>query len=453
MSYGIEEVKAWLDDLCNILGLQNPHRLQSQYEEGLFPTLLSYSKVNQPRGEALPAIEKYQISAQSYINFPVNFYEIFRAGRSVPFLNLLSQALRFLTDNKISGLASKIALLKREKDYDTFESMAFELITAWRYCTSGEIKLLKFIPETPRQKTPDFFIIRNDGSETYCECKKLNRMSDDSVELRNQARELLNPAILEFRKNGISTVAEVQFFDDLKKFTPRRILKAWQMSLEDGATIIREGFSINAKYLPTYETSSPELFPSPKFLWNRYGFRERDEWYGLVNQSYFSRVHYTDKGEITRGAESTWIQGIEWDCAAKWKVSDEVLHQQKRRFQFKRVFEGLEQLKDKGINTTLHLCIETEHCIGDREKPILDLVERLRKNNRDSFGWLIINELYFDVSPKGYFDMIEHAHKINGPVATFDDPIVTNVFTSEFDSNGTTRIGGVLPPDIDKVNS
>jgi hypothetical protein len=84
---------------------------------------------------------------------------------------------------------------------------------------------------------------------------------------------------------------------------------------------------------------------------------------------------------------------------------------------------------------------------------MLDLFQRLEKNKRDFFGWLILNEVIFDVSPKGYFDLIEHAHMIRGPMAKRDKPPISGVFADDRDVN--KRLGefgvGLELPDIDET--
>ena len=61
------------------------------------------------------------------------------------------------------------------------------------------------------------------------------------------------------------------------------------------------------------------------------------------------------------------------------------------------------------------------------------------------------NETLLDVSPKGRFDLIEHAHMIQGPSATGPRPLVSGVFglPSTTPTTGEFGVGEDLP-DIDE---
>ena len=62
----------------------------------------------------------------------------------------------------------------------------------------------------------------------------------------------------------------------------------------------------------------------------------------------------------------------------------------------------------------------------------------------------MINETLFDVSPKGYFDFIEHAHMIRGPKAVGPRPLISGVFAPD-PTSATAEFGvGRQLPDIDE---
>ena len=78
------------------------------------------------------------------------------------------------------------------------------------------------------------------------------------------------------------------------------------------------------------------------------------------------------------------------------------------------------------------------------------LFNRLVSKQKNLFGWIVINESLCDISPKGYFDLVEHARFIRGPLAVGSSPLISGVFapnnlaaTNEFD------VGDELP-DIDE---
>lgn len=121
-----------------------------------------------------------------------------------------------------------------------------------------------------------------------------------------------------------------------------------------------------------------------------------------------------------------------------------------RRFAFDGVFKALEQLKDSGPNSTVHLWLESEYSIGGRRATLADLLGRIGAKARDIFGWIVINETLFDISPKGRFDMIQHAHFIRGPSATTKEPRVYSVFTPDETRDDGAEFGvGKELPDID----
>lgn len=71
-----------------------------------------------------------------------------------------------------------------------------------------------------------------------------------------------------------------------------------------------------------------------------------------------------------------------------------------RRFAFDGAFKGLEQIKDRGINSSVHFWLETRYYAGSRKSTFMNLYKRLASKPRDA-GWLILNETRFDVSRKG----------------------------------------------------
>jgi hypothetical protein len=84
--------------------------------------------------------------------------------------------------------------------------------------------------------------------------------------------------------------------------------------------------------------------------------------------------------------------------------------------------------------------------LGHRHGELMHFFEKLRRNAKDFFSWLIFNETILEVSPKGRFDLIEHAHIIEGPSASTKRPFVTNIFTHGTGvESGPFGIGKELP--------
>ncbi len=148
---------------------------------------------------------------------------------------------------------------------------------------------------------------------------------------------------------------------------------------------------------------------------------------------------------------STWIKSVEWDAAIKWKIGAQDVIARYRRFGFDGLFEAIEQINSAGLNSTVHLWLETDHFIGGRREVLLDFFKRLSANAHRTIGWIVINETLLDISPKGRFDLIEHAHMIQGPTATTPHPLVTGVFglPGPMRTIGEFGVGHELP-DIDE---
>ena len=338
-------------------------------------------------------------------------------------------------------------------NYDAFEATLFEIVVAWRFLCSESVSHVEFIAETPSERTPDLLIVLDNNLETYCECKKLDRSSDFSIRLRNDVRDTLNPVISVLREKQESVVAELTFLSDPSDLSSSQITDACFSSLESGVVILEPGFHIKAKRLPPYESSSYKLFPSPDFYWGRYRYRERSEWFGIVDQVIGRTANHVSARRAKRHGISTWLDEVSWDVGIKWKIGCPELISKYRRFTFDLIFDGLNQINKKGFESILHIWLESQYCLGGRRASMLDLFQRLEKNKRDFFGWLILNEVIFDVSPKGYFDLIEHAHMIRGPMAKRDKPPISGVFADDRDVN--KRLGefgvGLELPDIDET--
>jgi hypothetical protein len=148
-----------------------------------------------------------------------------------------------------------------------------------------------------------------------------------------------------------------------------------------------------------------------------------------------------------------WLSEVWWDAAIKWRISDDNIIAKYRRFAFDGVFDALAQIEPQPVNSAVHIWVESDYYLDGRENTLRDLFQRIQRHARDFFGWLVINETLIDVSPKGFFDIIEHAHIIEGPLAISLKPLVTLILTrhSKEPIHTTGEFGtGTLLPDIDE---
>jgi hypothetical protein len=449
--YDLADAGDAIETIRSILRVVSNPELQAKFEAGLYPNLLSYKKVQESE-ISLPILEKYLIGATTYVNhnsrYGCNYYDIFRVCRCVNMVLFLRDAIEILTKKKVPNLEARLERLMRETEHDVFDSVAFELITAARYAKHPDKPYVEFIPETD-QMTPDF-LVRINNVNSFIECKKVNRMQNHSILIRDAVRDSLNAVFAGFRSEKISFIGDINFDCDPNEVSQRQLMDAIKASFSYRTAIIEPSFTITTTSLPRYQSDIYTLYPSPFFYWDRYGFRLRSEWFGLVHQLYGSYVHRADLPPNLLGGMSTWLHKVDWDSAVKWRISSEKVLAKYRRFAFDGLFKGLMQIQDRGINSCVHLWLESEYFIGGRKSTFLDLFNRLGIKQKDEFGWIIINETLFDVSPKGYFDLVEHAHMIRGPNAIRSRPLVSNVFVPETHNSIFEYGVGQELPDIDK---
>jgi hypothetical protein len=448
MKYDLTDVSRAIDALRLKLGRSANVQLQAEFEAGLHPNLLSYEKI-QASGVAVPILDRYLIGATTFLHQPCNYYDIFRVCRCVNMVQFLNSALGVLMAKQVRGLDTRLDRLMQETEHDAFDAIAFELVTAARYAGHPAVDRTEFVPETSDKKTPDL-LVRAHRVNSFAECKKVDRTQNYTLLIRDAVCNHLNAVISALRSAGISVLLDVAFSCDPRDINQARLVEAVRAAFDNRTPIIDAQFTVTATHLPRYDSESYTLFPSPFFFWQRYGYRIRSEWFGIVHQFHGSFARRADLPSHLHGGSSSWLNELDWDAAAKWKITSDEVVAKYRRFAFGGVFKGLDQIKHRGINSSVHLWLETDYYVGSRKNTFVDLFKRLAANQRDAFGWLMINETLFDVSPKGHFDLIEHAHMIRGPTAFGSHPLVSAVFAP--DPSGTTGEFGTGRelPDIDQ---
>jgi hypothetical protein len=449
VSFPFADVEKAINGIRSKLQRAANKSLQDEFDAGLHPNFLSYQKTK-GIGDVLPVLDKYLIGATSYLHQPSNYYDIFGACRCIIIVQVLDEALEVLKAKRVKGLATRIERLVRAVAPDSFDSVAFELITAARYAVLSEVDHIEFIEEHPPRRTPDIMFSVG-GVDAFVECKKVARVKDFSVATRSTVRGLLNGVISSFRRRGVSVLTELVFNCDPKSVSQSDLLDACQAALHDHTALITPQFTIKATRLPKYESKDYALYPSPRFSWMRYHHRIRSEWFGIVHQLVGKYVRRANLPKHLKGGVTTWLDTIEWDAAIKWKIGVEDVTAKYRRFGFDGLFQAIEQINSAGLNSSVHLWLETDHFIGERRAALLDFFARLSTNVRHTIGWIVINETLLDISPKGRFDLIEHAHIIQGPTATTAEPLVSGVLASTSPSPTTGEFGvGNKLPDIDE---
>src|SRR6266516_4523737 len=123
-TYAFEDVDHSIAKLRSLLGRNADKQLQTAFEAGLYPELLSYEKI-QASGIQLPILEKYLIGATTFLHQPCNFYDIFRVCRCVNMVQFLERAVSVLRAKRVSGLDERLKRLTRETSHDPFDAVAF----------------------------------------------------------------------------------------------------------------------------------------------------------------------------------------------------------------------------------------------------------------------------------------------------------------------------------------
>ena len=307
---------------------------------------------------------RYMIAATAFLHQPCPFvYDIFRACRATMYVQLLAAAIDHLSKCDMPGLSERLQRLKDATDYDMFDSGMFELLTAWRYSHDLPDSSVAFIPETAESKSPDFtYNVR--GIECFCECQ-VNRSDSHTVRMRNAARDVLNPVITALRRDKASVSAEIVFHDDPVGIPPAKIERAIRHALHNQTSILGREFTVSAVRLPTFESDSYVLYPSPQFHWERYAYRHRSDWFGIVQQLGGELVQPNGEPLNDSIPFSTWLADVRWDAGIKWKISNDNIVAKYRRFAFDNVFKALSQIETQPINSTAHVWVESEYTYKD----------------------------------------------------------------------------------------
>lgn len=449
MDFGYEEVRQAIAGLRAKLNRSEDLDLQAAFDAGLHPNILTYGKLGVEL-PSLPIIDRYLVGATSFLHQPSNYYDIFRACRCVYVVQFLDAALTVLLNKGVQGTKEKMLRLVREMEHDGFDAVMFEFVTAARYAEHPSTIDIEFIPESPGRKTPDLRVKWRRG-EAYVECKKVDRDQNFTIQIRNVARDLLNNVIERFRVERLSVLGEATYNCDAATLDQRKVVDAFWAAFEERTTIVESAFSAKVIRLPHFRSDDFTLWPSPKLNSERYGYKLRGPWFGIVQQFFGSRGIKAGMAPELKGGISSWINEVEWDAAIKWRITSEDVLARYQRFGFDGVFNGIEQVKNGGPDSAVHIWLETEHSVGNRKSAIVDLRRRVLQNPSHRFGWIILNETLFDISPGGRFDLIEHGHFIRGPTAAGRKAPVTGVFASEVRAEGPEFGLGAVLPDIDEA--
>ena len=422
-TYDIKKIKEAIDNIGNKLNIKIAESIQNDYQDGKYPSLLSYEKVEDSKIK-LPCIEKYLIGVNTYLNQPTQYFDIFRSNRHVTFLLKLDKVIDLLLNN-ISGSDKKIQKLKTIIGYDQFESTLFELLVAARYSEAPNVESVSFIEES-QNKSPDIEVIIKSNTH-YVECKKYDRTNSIFPTIRDKVRDLVSPVFDNLFRANINCLFEITFYKDPNETDYSIFREDLYSSAKKQSTIQNDFYLIKPNPLGPIRFEDFALFPSPKYYKDRYNYATKSEWQGIVNKMYGKPAKRLDLAK-RYDLHSTWLDEISWEVAVKWKIENEEIVWKQKRLAYNLLFKAMAQLREKKENSILHIWFERDTSVGHRKNELMDFFNRLKENKKDKFSWLIFNETELDVKYDGMFDFIEHAHIIGGPNRNSNEPIVTLIF-------------------------
>jgi hypothetical protein len=438
--FGIEEVKKSVENVINKLSLTIDDSILDNYQNGFIPDLLTYEKVEIPSIE-IPCLYKYLIGAKSYLNQPTQFYDIFRSNRHSILIQKLSDALNNFASTGIN-VEKRLQRLVSEIEYDAFESVLFELLVAHKYLLNPNVNSLSFLEET-EEKTPDIEI-KLTNKTYYIECKKYNRINNIFPIIRNKVNELVNPLFKYIYSLGKCLIIELTFFVSPENIDKDIFIREVQLAISQDKSFKNDFYEILLCENSSIRFESYTLNPSPKFYSERYNYRTKSEWQGLITRMN-AKYAYPISNIGKNSNYSSWLDEIDWDCAFKWKISNQEFLWQQKKMAYNLIFKGLAQLKHKSDNSILHVWIERDPSVGNRKNELLNFYKHINNNSMDKFAWLIFNETEFSVSLNGHFDLIEYAHIIGGPTRTTHEPAITLILNDPDSGMEEFGVGHIYP--------
>lgn len=377
--------------------------------------LAAYEKVVVSENK-LPAIKRYLLVAHSYLHQPNvdKFFDIFRAARVLPLIAMLGANLQRV--DGIEASDQRLRKLKESKTLDEFDSTLFEILTAARYSLLPNVSSLKFLDE--KSKTVPDLEMRWCNEKYFIECKKFNRFTDYSSEVRDDVLARARPIIEHFQQRDESVVVEIVFKIEPEKINEEELRSKVQLFYPTSNTYENDKYSVSISPLQRYRSKNLVLNPSPQ-LYNRYGYDIRGPWMGIVP---FMRAQI--KGQ-------NFIDDIFWDVAVKWRIDSPEILWKYKRLAYSTIFKGIDQLMLQSGNSILHVCYERDNPLGARRDELMHFFDTLVNRGDKSFNWLIFNELVFTVDDQGKFEFTEHAHRVSGPKGKRSEPPVGLIFVDD----------------------
>lgn len=419
-----------LETIRDALGLEIPAQIEAAFKQGEIVGIL-----RNPQFSGLAAL-RFHLAASSYLWQPdvATYYNIFDAGRAVPLMRRLAEALPRVL-NEVDGAKDRVERLASARTIESYESIIFEILVAERYAASGDFGPVKFLVESAEPK-PDLETTWM-GSPFGIECKKLDRTTEAATKTEEALNRLGLPLLAELHESGESVCIEMVITGEPVDLDAAEIRGAVFDSISSGGVVLCNGANIHASPIPLPDLVKFDvLVPGPQYFKDHFDYSPQSEWNGIMP---FVGGEMSGPSFFTR---------VRWHAAIKWKFANDDVTWRYVRMNYKRLFKAIQQLDAYEGKSSIHLAFDRHPAIGNRAKSILRLLEELNSKER-KLGWAVLNEFASDVSYGGRFDFSEIAHLITSPSVRMLRPPVTTIFTGDDDfksGSGAFGYGAELPP-------
>ncbi|MEX0424456.1 hypothetical protein KDV38_12055 [Providencia rettgeri] len=336
-----------------------------------------------------------------------------QAARVLPILAEIGRMINEL--KKCDGINFKLndLLIKKGNQPDT---LLFELLVACCYIRNGWN--VTFIPESPKEKTPDLLIKKN-GSNYFVECKRLNKVTDYSEKERNEWLKHWKHISAKMLSHDNSLMLDIVFLNEIDKVKTSDICNSLADLLSNFSnntktkTLSHKDFTlkldkIDINKIQLHLVDNNIKLPSPLL-------------YSLIDSEYSTDSSYTFTGyinvcKITENDDeekddrvlNIFLDSVRKIACAKWECISDVSLDKKARDIKNLLSKATKQAPDNET-TIIHIGYETLHGPAIekiREKKIKSTINNFDFDSKD-IGIIYLHALQAICPPNEKFDFLE----------------------------------------------
>ncbi|EJD6600178.1 hypothetical protein M0L39_RS09515 [Providencia rettgeri] len=336
-----------------------------------------------------------------------------QSARILPILAEIGSRINEL--KKCDGIDIKLndLLIKKDNQPDT---LLFELLVACCYIRNGWN--VTFIPESPKEKTPDLLIEKN-NSNYFVECKRLNKVTDYSEKERNEWLKHWKHISASMLSYDSSLMLDIVFLSEIDKVKTSDICNSLARlinnlpSNKNTNTLLHKDFTLKLNKIDIHKVQlhladNNVKLPSPLL-------------YSLIDSEYSTDSSYTFSGYINvcklteKDDEekddrvlNIFLDSVQKIACAKWECISDVSLDKKARDIKNLLSKATKQAPDDET-TIVHLGYETLHgptIEKIRENKILSTIQSFDFGSKD-IGIIYLHALQAICPPNEKFDFIE----------------------------------------------